>query len=182
MDHLPPTYIEERLAADEAKRLAALQQEAIQQRAQQAKQQQITPRNLTQALLQRPPLSRPNSSGFLGGIYQGFMRAASASPSPLPSPGPTPCATPPPGQVKPVMSVEAEKLIAEQKRDADIVGGLGTKFARCLHGKAMSDVGYRLATKTDPLDAQGLSRRDIDIKSYLFLLLLFSVVLTAGLI
>jgi len=46
----------------------------------------------------------------------------------------------------------------------------------------MSDVGYRLATKTDPLDAQGLSRRDIDIKSYLFLLLLFSVVLTAGLI
>ncbi|TKA47996.1 hypothetical protein B0A54_01487 [Friedmanniomyces endolithicus] len=128
MDHLPPTYIEERLAADEAKRLAALQQEAIQQRAQQAKQQQITPRNLTQALLQRPPLSRPNSSGFLGGIYQGFMRAASASPSPLPSPGPTPCATPPPGQVKPVMSVEAEKLIAEQKRDADIVGGLGTKL------------------------------------------------------
>ncbi|KAK0306597.1 hypothetical protein LTR82_016255 [Friedmanniomyces endolithicus] len=167
MDHLPPTYIEERLAADEAKRLAALQQEAIQQRAQQAKQQQITPRNLTQALLQRPPLSRPNSSGFLGGIYQGFMRAASASPSPLPSPGPTPCATPPPGQVKPVMSVEAEKLIAEQKRDADI---------------GMSGVGYRLATKTDPLDAQGLSRRDFDIKSYLFLLLLFSVVLTAGLI
>ena len=46
----------------------------------------------------------------------------------------------------------------------------------------MSDVGYRLATKTDPLDAQGLSRRDIDLKSYLFLLLLFSVVLTAGLI
>ncbi len=46
----------------------------------------------------------------------------------------------------------------------------------------MSDVGYRLVTKTDPLHAQGLSRRDIDIKSYLFLLLLFSVVLTAGLI
>jgi len=123
MDHLPPTYIEERLAADEAKRLAALQQEAIQQRAQQAQKQQITPRNLTQALLQRPPLSRPNSSGFLGGIYQGFVRAASASPSPLPSPGATPCATPPPGQVKPVMSAEAEKLIAEQKRDADIVCG-----------------------------------------------------------
>ncbi|TKA71297.1 hypothetical protein B0A55_07588 [Friedmanniomyces simplex] len=95
MDHLPPSYIEERLAADEAKRLAAQQQEAMQQKAQQAQRQpQATPRNLTQALLQRPPLSRPNSSGFLGGIYQGFA--------------------------KQVTSAEMEKLIAEQKRDADI--------------------------------------------------------------
>ncbi|KAK3625433.1 hypothetical protein LTR56_020436 [Elasticomyces elasticus] len=120
MDLLPPTYIEERLAADEAKRLAALQQEMLQHKAQQAREQQITPRNLTQALLRRPPLSRPNSSGVLGGIYQGFVKAASAGPSPLVSPLSTPCATPPPGMNKQVNSAEMERLIAEQKRDADI--------------------------------------------------------------
>ncbi|KAK4565857.1 hypothetical protein LTR86_003706 [Recurvomyces mirabilis] len=128
VESLPAAYLEERSAADQ-ERFAKLQQEAMQraqdqqkrlqqpQSQQQQQQQRIpTPHNITQQLLQRPPLSRPNSSGVLGNIFQGFVKAASASPSPCQST----CTTPTPGQAKQITTAELERIVAEQKRDADI--------------------------------------------------------------
>ena len=122
VESLPAAYLEERSAA-EKERFAKLQQEAMQraqdqQKRVQSMQQRIpTPQNITQQLLQRPPLSRPNDSGVLGNIFQGFVKAASASPSPCQST----CTTPTPGQARQISTAELERIVAEQKRDADIV-------------------------------------------------------------
>ncbi|EMC94270.1 hypothetical protein BAUCODRAFT_36738 [Baudoinia panamericana UAMH 10762] len=121
-DSMPAIYFEER-SADQKLKFERQQQEAMQkaQRHLQAPQpQKPAPQNLTQAILQRPPLSRPVSTGVFGNIFQGFVKVA----SPISSPAHSPCATPMPGQAKELQAVniskEMEKLIAEQKRDADI--------------------------------------------------------------
>lgn len=123
VDSLPTAYCEERSAA-EAARLAARQQEEVLRKAQQAKQQpqQLEPQNLTQAVLQRPQLARPGA-GVMGNIFQGFVRAASASPSRSPShtPAPTPSQEKSASASMAAVSEEMEKYIAEKKRDADIV-------------------------------------------------------------
>lgn len=117
VDTIPAHYYEERQAADQAKRLAKLQEQQIQERAQ-AAQKAAHPQNLTQALLQRPPLSRPVSSSVLGNIFQGFVKAASQQNSPVMSPAMSPATTP---SAKVMTREEHEALIAEKKRDGDIV-------------------------------------------------------------
>lgn len=124
-ESFPASYCEERAAADEAKRAVRQVQEPAKEtrpsitRTQSA--QPSTPQNLGLPLLRRPPLTRPNSSGFMGNIFQG-LRAASTSASSSQS------VTPTKGDVKGAMGVNAksltaemEKLRAEQNRDADIV-------------------------------------------------------------
>ena len=123
VESFPATYCEERAAADDAKRTAGKQQEMVKKAQETTSQpQQSAPQNLTQAYLQRPPLSRGNSAGFLGNIFQGFVRAASTSPSTSQSP------TPVRGDVQGTVGVNAttltaemEKLRAERMRDVDIV-------------------------------------------------------------
>ncbi|KAK5119812.1 hypothetical protein LTR85_007138 [Meristemomyces frigidus] len=130
-ESFPAAYCEERAAADEVKRVARQQHQEAAKKTQAAASPQTqstqlaTPQNLTQAFLQRPPLTRPNSSGFLGNIFQGFVRAASASPSSSSSSSQS--ATPVTGDAKGAMGVNAmrltaemEKLKAEQNRDTDI--------------------------------------------------------------
>ena len=123
VESFPAAYCEERAAADDVKRAAGKQQELVKKiQGTTPQAQQSAPKNLTQAYLQRPPLSRPNSSGFLGNIFQGFVRAASTSPSSSQSP------TPVRGDVQGAIGVNAttltaemEKLRAERMRDVDIV-------------------------------------------------------------
>jgi hypothetical protein len=88
IDSLPPSYYEERLAADHASRLAARQSAHLAAQARRLEEQKAhlatcpsqkssmpCPQNLTQALLQRPALSHSGSNGIMGGIFQGFVRA-----------------------------------------------------------------------------------------------------------
>lgn len=127
VESLPSAYYEERANTDAAKRMAQQQQEAL-RRAQQValqKSAQAVAHNASQAQpqhlmpnshLQRPQLSRPASSGFLGNLFQGFSRSA--------TPTCTPAGTPSIEKKEPVcipLSDEMERLIAEKKRDADIV-------------------------------------------------------------
>ena len=82
---------------------------------------------------QRPPLHRPESSGFLGNIFQGFVRAASQSPRlpnntepPLPpnasrSGASTPAAPICVQRRTTMTQAELDAWVAEKKRDADIV-------------------------------------------------------------
>ncbi|KAK5116164.1 hypothetical protein LTR62_008490 [Meristemomyces frigidus] len=124
---MPASYIEDRTAADDAARFAKLQQEAMrraqeQQKATQAQQQQqrtpYTPQNLTQQLLSRQPMASPGSSGLMGNIFQGFVRAASASPSPSQSQ----CTTPTPAQshTMQITVAEMERRMKEKERDAQV--------------------------------------------------------------
>ncbi|KAK5134790.1 hypothetical protein LTR08_006165 [Meristemomyces frigidus] len=122
VESFPATYCEERAAADEVKRTTMQQQEPAKKTQVATPQpQQSVPQNLTQAYLQRPPLSRPNSSGFMGNIFQGFVRAASTTPPSSQS------STPVSGDVRGAVGVnpttltaEMEKLRAERMRDVDI--------------------------------------------------------------
>ena len=111
------------MAADEARRIAKRQEQET------AKAQpQTTPQSTTQAILQRPSLTRPNS--VLGNIFQGFVRAASATPSASPSMSSSPAQAKTPtggngngasGVNAASLSAEIEKLKAERMRDVDIV-------------------------------------------------------------
>ena len=151
VDTFQAQYLEEREAADTAKRMARLQ-EQHQQRAQaaalsarlSAHQQQSTcsssqPQqqqhsSLSQALLQqRPGLSRAGSQTVLGSIFQNFTGSVSSSAASSRSATPaamtlsprdslsgasTPVRTP----TTMVSQKELEAaLVAEKKRDADIV-------------------------------------------------------------
>lgn len=138
---LPPTYLESRLAAEAAKRRAQEEKAAMASKPSARESnglkennttsikvptiplqpnERFRPHNLTQAMLQRPSLSRPASSGFLGNVYQGFVRAAHSAP---PSHHGSTVTTPTFEKAEPVMKLtpEMEKMIAEKKRDADIV-------------------------------------------------------------
>lgn len=106
-DSLPAAYYEERAAAEQLQRAASEQQGDTQ------KTSTASTSSLGQALMQRPPISRPNSSGLLGNLFQCIVKPGSMTPSP--------CATPMPGQAKQIAATEMERLIAEQKRDTDIV-------------------------------------------------------------
>jgi len=122
-DYLPSVYCEDRAAADEAKRLARLQQEHALQQAQKVASQkgaQMQNQNLNQS-----------TSGLLGTFVQGLMPGfgpRSATTSPSQSQASTPLPTPRQEKTAASMSEEMEKLIAEKKRDADIV----SRFASSL--------------------------------------------------
>lgn len=119
VDTLASSYCEERAAADEASRIMKQEQEAAKKTQQPA---QAAPQNLTQAFLQRPPLSRPGSSGFLGNIFQGFVKAAATTPPMSQSATPTTSNVEDAAGVNPTsLKAEIEKLRAEQMRDADYV-------------------------------------------------------------
>lgn len=140
-DVLPPVYIESRLAAEEAKRRAQEEKEVQQAQARtsallaaaerrlnnislthevQQQNERLRARNLTQAMFQHSSNQRPTSSGFLGTVYQGFMRASGSAASSQPASAVT---TPTNEKCEPLMKTRGytEKEIAEKKRDADIV-------------------------------------------------------------
>nr|POE86636.1 hypothetical protein CFP56_46820 [Quercus suber] len=113
---------EEKIKADRAQRMAA----AASAKAAEPKK----PQNPTQAFLQRPPLLRPNSTGFFGNLHQGFLRAATSSPTPsqqFPKSAPVSGSSTPSNATTPnkevnhaKLTAQMEKYIAEQKRDADM--------------------------------------------------------------
>nr|POE86640.1 hypothetical protein CFP56_46824 [Quercus suber] len=114
---------EEKIKADRAQRMAA----AASAKAAEPKK----PQNPTQAFLQRPPLLRPNSTGFFGNLHQGFLRAATSSPTPsqqFPKSAPVSGSSTPSNATTPnkevnhaKLTAQMEKYIAEQKRDADML-------------------------------------------------------------
>ncbi|KAK4621316.1 hypothetical protein CLAFUW4_06637 [Fulvia fulva] len=125
VDSLPATYYEEREAAEVAKRLAALQQQQAQSQTQTCASPS-TASDKPQACLRRPQMSRPPSSSVLGNIFQGFVRSRNNSPPPShaqdstsPSGTCTPTSTPP---VKIMTKAQIAEMLAEKKRDEDIVG------------------------------------------------------------
>ncbi|KAK4501157.1 hypothetical protein PRZ48_006963 [Zasmidium cellare] len=115
VDSFSAQYFEEREAAEEAKRLARLQQQHA------TAQTSPRPNNLSSVFSQRPEMSRPSSSSVLGNIFQGFVRATSQPPSErsCASGTSTPCQTPP-AKVMTQADIEAA-MTAERKKDADIV-------------------------------------------------------------
>lgn len=115
VDTLHAQYTEEREAAEEAKRLAKLQEQQVKA------QTSPRPNSLSQVFSQRPEMSRPASSSVLGNIFQGFVRATSQPPSErtIASGTSTPCQTPP-AKVMTQADIDAA-MAAERKRDADIV-------------------------------------------------------------
>lgn len=128
VESLHPLYTEEQSARNAARRAA--QQQALAQSAasscasspaltpstsapqQSQRSQGPCPQTLTTALLNRQQHA-PRPSGFFGNIIQGFSRTNSGTA--------TPCLTriTTPGKEK--SQAEMEAMIAEQKRDADIV-------------------------------------------------------------
>ncbi|KAI7279067.1 hypothetical protein KC345_g5567 [Hortaea werneckii] len=121
VETLVPAYCEERAAENEAKRLARQQQQEAAK-----KQQESAPATATQsAPIQRPPLSHTNSSGFLGNIFSGIMKSASATPSTAASQSPTPskeASKNAAGVSATGVTAELEKLKSEQQRDVDYLG------------------------------------------------------------
>ena len=117
-DYLPTVYCDDRVAADEANRLARLQQEHVLKQAQKVASAQAQNQKLNQ------PVPVSASSGLLGTFVQGFMPGfgtRSATASPCNSQAPTPVPTPRQEKTAASLSEEMEKLVAERKRDADIV-------------------------------------------------------------
>lgn len=150
VDTFQAQYLEERAAADTAKRRAKVEEE--QHRAQMAavsaklsahqqQQQQQTatkshPKSLTQMFAQRPGMTRSHTAPAVptvfGNIYQGLavrstahstLRSTTASGASTPRPIPTPTQAPTQAQMDAAM-------MAERKRDADIV----SREARKLNG------------------------------------------------
>ncbi|KAI6895260.1 hypothetical protein KC318_g7625 [Hortaea werneckii] len=121
VETLVPAYCEERAAENEAKRLARQQQQDAAR-----KQQETATATATQsAQTQRPPLSHTNSSGFLGNIFCGIMKSASATPSTAASQSPTPskeASKNAAGVSATGVTAELEKLKSEQQRDVDYLG------------------------------------------------------------
>ncbi|GAB1730945.1 hypothetical protein NU195Hw_g4797t1 [Hortaea werneckii] len=120
VETLIPAYCEERAAENDAKHLARQQQ----QEAAKKQQQEIAPATKS-ASTQRPPLSHTNSSGFLGNIFSGIMKSASATPSTAASQSPTPskeASKNAAGVSATGVTAELEKLKSEQQRDVDYLG------------------------------------------------------------
>lgn len=121
IDVFPPTYCEERSREYEEKR--KLKEQALKQAQAQAQSAQHAPQpshlnSAAQAWPQRPALSRPNSSGFLGNLFQGLRQPIAAQPL-------SGAATP---QSKDTS--DAAKEHAELMREADIVS---CKFRLSIH-------------------------------------------------
>lgn len=134
VESLHPQYVEEQGAVYAARHQRALEQAAAQAAAQSAATsctsspaltpsasapqptnkapQGPCPKTLTTALLNRQQTTRP-SGGFFGNIIQGFSRANSGTVTPSLTRMPTPA--------REKSQAEIDALIAEQKRDADIV-------------------------------------------------------------
>lgn len=134
VDSIPSSYFEEKSAAYAAK-LKREQEEAVKAKAtscsstpsttssssrsntppQQTTQpaQGPSPQTLTQAILQRQSKTRQAPPGFLGGVFQGFAKAASAPAS----------AAGTPHREKSLAELEVlmKKREADNRRDADIV-------------------------------------------------------------
>ncbi|RMY70274.1 hypothetical protein D0863_05901 [Hortaea werneckii] len=126
VETLVPAYCEERAAENEAKRLARQQQqEAAKKHQQETAAATATAAQSEFAQTQRPPLSHTNSSGFLGNIFSGIMKSASATPSTAASQSPTPskeASKNAAGVSATGVTAELEKLKSEQQRDVDYLG------------------------------------------------------------
>ncbi|KAI6910893.1 hypothetical protein KC318_g2955 [Hortaea werneckii] len=126
VETLVPAYCEERAAENEAKRLARQQQqEAAKKQQQETAAATATAAQSEFAQTQRPPLSHTNSSGFLGNIFSGIMKSASATPSTAASQSPTPskeASKNAAGVSATGVTAELEKLKSEQQRDVDYLG------------------------------------------------------------
>ncbi|KAI7216205.1 hypothetical protein KC333_g4979 [Hortaea werneckii] len=123
VETLVPAYCEERAAENEAKRLARQQQQEAAKKQQESATATATATQSAQT--QRPPLSHTNSSGFLGNIFSGIMKSASATPSTAASQSPTPskeASKNAAGVSATGVTAELEKLKSEQQRDVDYLG------------------------------------------------------------
>lgn len=122
-DSLNPQYCEDQAAKYAARRLAVAQQahsaassatsSPACTRPPTPQPQSTAPHNPPQILPQRPNLSRPAPTGLLGNFFQGFTLAATNPPRDLQSKSA--------GNSPTTEKSEIEAMIAEKKRDADIV-------------------------------------------------------------
>jgi len=125
VETLIPAYCEERAAENDAKRLARQQQQEAAKKQQETANATATAPATQSAPTQRPPLSHTNSSGFLGNIFSGIMKSASATPSTAASQSPTPskeASKNAAGVSATGVTAELEKLKSEQQRDVDYLG------------------------------------------------------------
>lgn len=120
-EYIPAAYLEERLAAEKAKREAEEKRQQEQAAAQAAAASrapgQPSASSLSQLFSQKQQMSRPGSSTVLGGIYHSLAKTkagTSTPPSSQASRGQTPCP-------EKEMTAEEKRAFDEKWREIDMV-------------------------------------------------------------